>query len=66
MIDGEYTNIINNLNLMEIKPEAEIMSLFKEILQAIGDMRLNYKMGQAVTNADLREKRRRLYEKMVE
>jgi TPR repeat protein len=59
VLDFEYKNIINNLNLGNIEDDPELKELYKTLLDAIGNKTLRQKEAARVTDRyDAREKNR--------
>ena len=59
VLDQEYKNIINNLNLGNIEDDAELKELYKDLLEVIGSKTLRQEEAERVTaEYDKREKNR--------
>ncbi|MDR2779517.1 MAG: sel1 repeat family protein, partial [Synergistaceae bacterium] len=59
VLDQEYKNIINNLNLGNIEDDGELKELYKDLLEVIGNKTLRQEEAERVTaEHDKREKNR--------
>jgi hypothetical protein len=59
VLDQEYKNIINNLNLGNIEDDAELKELYKDLMEVIGSKKLRQEEAERVTaKYDRREKNR--------
>jgi TPR repeat protein len=59
VLDQEYKNIINNLNLGNIEDDAELKELYKDLLEVIGNKTLRQEESERATaEHDKREKNR--------